>query len=277
MKPIRVGLIQMDSQDQKEKNMKKASSLLGEAVLQGASLVAFPEYFNFVGEERDEIEQAETIPGPTTVEISSWAKKHRIWVHGGSILERVKGMDKRFNTTVLLNPQGEIVARYRKIHLFDVDVAGGPIVTESRIRKPGDEIVICPTAVATVGLTICYDLRFCEIFRILALKGAQIVFTPSMFTQFTGKDHWEPLLRTRAIENQFFLLAPAQIGQKPLCAAYGHSMILDPWGAILAEAPTGETTVVADLDLEEMERIRQELPSLRNRKPSAYHWPESTR
>jgi predicted amidohydrolase len=274
MKSIRVGVIQMDSQDHKEKNIKKAYDLLQEAVSRGVRLVGLPEYFSFIGEEEAEMEQAETIPGPTTVQMAVWAKKHEIWLHGGSILERVDGGDRFFNTTVLLDPRGHIISRYRKIHLFDVDVPDGPAMTESRIRGPGNEIVTCSTPIGTVGLSICYDLRFCEIYRILALKGAQIVFIPSMFTAFTGNYHWEPLLRVRAIENQFFVLAPAQIGKKPPYSCYGHSMIINPWGTILAEAPDSETSVVADVDLDEMDRIRQQLPCLKNRRPTAYRWPD---
>jgi len=273
MKSVRVGVIQMDSQDQKERNMRKAFDLIGEAASGGAKLVGLPEYFNFIGEEEDEMRQAETIPGPTTLQLAEWAKKHRIWLHGGSILERVEGKDRLFGTTVFLDPNGSIIGQYRKIHLFDVDIDRGPVSTESRIREPGDQIVSCPTSIGTVGLSICYDLRFCEIFRILALKGTQMVFIPSAFTQVTGRDHWEPLLRARAIENQFFVLAPAQIGDKPLYPCYGHSLIVDPWGTIVAQAPDGETSLVADLDLENMERIRQQLPCLKNRNPAAYRWP----
>jgi predicted amidohydrolase len=264
----------MDTQGQKQKNLQKASSLVREAVSKGARLVGLPECFNFVGDEKDELKQAEPIPGPTTLEMSKWAKDLGIWLHGGSILERVEGKEKAFNTTVFFDPRGNIVATYRKIHLFDVDMADGTAVIESRSREPGDEITNCPTAIGSVGLTICYDLRFCEIYRILALKGAQMVFVPAMFTAFTGKDHWEPLIRTRAIENQFFVLAPAQIGEKPLTPSHGHTMIVDPWGTLLAEAIDGETAVVADLDLARLERIRQELPSLKNRRPAAYHWPK---
>ena len=274
MKSLRVGVIQMDSQDEKEKNMRKAADLLKEAVSKGARLVGFPENFNFIGEEKDEIKQGETIPGPTTVQLAAWARKYEIWLHGGSILEKVDGREKLFSTTVLLDPRGEIIGRYRKIHLFDVDIAGGPAATESQIRDPGNEIVTCPTGIGIVGLTICYDLRFCEIYRILALRGAQIVFIPSMFTQFTGRDHWEPLLKARAIENQFFVLAPAQIGKKPHYPCHGHSMIVDPWGAILGAARGGETVVVTDLDLTNMEHIRQQLPSLKNRRPAVYQWPD---
>ena len=273
MKSVRVGVIQMDTQDQKETNMRKASDLIDEAVSRGARLVGLPEYFNFIGDEKDEMGQAETIPGPTISEMAEWARRHRIWLHGGSILEKIEGKDKLFNTTVFFDPNGKIIGQYRKIHLFDVEIENGPSVTESRMLEPGNEIVLRPTPIGTVGLSICYDLRFCEIYRILALKGAQMVFVPSAFTRVTGRDHWEPLLRTRAIENLFFVLAPAQIGEKPLHACYGHSLIVDPWGTILAQAPDGETSLVADLDLENMERLRQQLPCLKNRNPTVYHWP----
>jgi predicted amidohydrolase len=274
MKSLRAAVIQMDSQDQKERNLEKAGDLIGEAVSKGSKLVGLPENFNFIGEELDELAQAETIPGPTTNRLAEWARRHRIWLHGGSILERVDAQNKLFNTTVLLDPNGTTIGRYRKIHLFDVEVASGPATTESRIQQPGDQIVACPTSIGTIGLSICYDLRFCEIYRILALKGVQMAFIPSKFTQFTGRDHWEPLLRARAIENQYFVLAPAQIGEKPPYLCYGHSMIVDPWGSVLADAPHDETSVVADLDFEEMERIRRQIPCLKNRRPRAYRWPD---
>lgn len=273
MKTLRVAVVQMDSQDQKDKNTEKAANLVEEAVSRGARLVGLPEYFNFIGEERDALEQAETIPGPTTSKMADWARKHGIWLHGGSILERVERTDKLFNTTVLFGPVGNIIGKYRKIHLFDIGIPGGPVTTESRIREPGDRIVVCPTTIGNIGLSICYDLRFPEIYRILALKGTEMVFVPAEFTLHTGRDHWEPLIRARAIENQFFVLAPAQIGVKPLFPCYGHSMIVDPWGIVLAQAPDTETVVVTDLDFDQLFCIRQQIPSLKNRRPAAYHWP----
>jgi predicted amidohydrolase len=193
----------------------------------------------------------------------------------GSIVERIEGKEKLRNTSALVSPEGEIEAVYRKIHMFDVEVAG-ITYRESETEASGDEIVVADAAGVPLGMAICYDLRFPEVFRILALRGARTIALPSAFTLHTGKDHWEVLIRARAIENQVFMVAAGQIGKHPPDKeSYGRSMIVDPWGVPLAVAQDTESYIVADLDFEVQERIREKLPSLANRRPAAYRWPES--
>jgi predicted amidohydrolase len=270
---MRVGIVQMDSKADKEANLRKARELIEEAVGKGASLIGLPEYFNYMGPGHQEPAEAETVPGPTTQMLASLAKEHGIWLHGGSLLEKVPGRAKMYNTTVVFDPNGEIVTRYRKIHLFDIEIKDGPTFTESDSKESGDEIVYFRIGEVKVGLTICYDMRFPELYRILTLRGARIVMIPSAYTYFTGKDHWEPVLRTRAIENQIYIVASAQVGTKPGFQTYGHSLVIDPWGNIIAEAEDEETVLVADLDMDYLERIREQIPCLNNRRPLVYDWP----
>jgi predicted amidohydrolase len=277
MKKIRAAAVQMDSRDDKKLNLEKARDLIEKAVSQGAQIVGLPEYFNFVGPDERKFEEAEPIPGPTTDFLSSLAAKHHLWLQGGSITERVEGHQKLFNTTVFFNPKGEPIARYRKIHLLEIAVKNGVELRESDTKEPGEEIVICETDLGKVGLSICYDMRFPEVYRIMALNGAVIIFVSADFALYTGKDHWEPILRTRAIENQCFLIAPAQIGIKPYVPpfpTYGRSMIIDPWGTVIAKAPDTETCIVAELDMDYLETLRQQLPALKTRRPQTYRWPE---
>ena len=193
----------------------------------------------------------------------------------GSVSERVEGEELPFNTSALIDPEGEIVATYRKIHMFDVEVGG---VTLPRVggragRRRGGRRE--PAGEFELGMTICYDLRFPELYRILAVRGARVLAVPSAFTRPTGTDHWHVLIRARAIENQAFVLAPNQVGEAPPhYDSFGHSMIADPWGRVLAEADDGEGIAVADLDFAAQDEIRERLPSLANRRPSAYRWPQ---
>ena len=184
------------------------------------------------------------------------------------------GADRLFNTSCLIDPDGDLVATYRKLHMFDVDV-GGVSYRESEREQPGDELVVAEVGGVEVGLSVCYDLRFPELYRILAVRGARVLTVPSAFTRPTGRDHWHVLLRARAIENQAFVLAPNQFGEAPPhYGSYGRSAIVDPWGIVLAQAADGEGFVAADLDLERQREIRASLPSLANRRPDAYRWPE---
>lgn len=262
-----VAAIQMNSQENKELNITKAERFIDEAVERGATLVGLPEYFNFLGSDKEKLAQAEPIPGPTIERLAAKARAYGIYLHCGSIPERGERTDKVYNTNVLLNPQGEILAKYRKIHLFDIALEGQPSYRESATIQAGEEAVVVETDFAPIGLSICYDLRFPELYRRLAVQGAKIIFIPAAFTLYTGKDHWEVLIRARAIENQAYVIAPAQVGAhgggKRAC--YGKSMIVDPWGTVLAKAPDKEGVIVADLDLEYLEKLRKELPSLTNR------------
>ncbi|MED4600480.1 carbon-nitrogen hydrolase family protein [Paenibacillus validus] len=271
MRKIKVATVQMDSQHDKASNLQKAERLIREAAGQGAQYVALPEYFNFVGTEEQEEANAEYIPDGETVQfLSRLSKELNIWLHGGSMLEKVRGEVKFYNATVLFNPQGELVGKYRKIHLFDVEIESGPSYLESQTKDFGREVVVCDTDFAKIGLAICYDIRFPELFRLQSLKGAEILMLPAEFTLYTGRDHWETLLRARAIENQAYVIAPGQIGKKPSYQSYGRSMIVDPWGTVIATAADAEMVTVAEIDLDYVQQIRKQVPSLKNRRPEVY-------
>lgn len=266
---MRVGLVQINSQENRQHNVARAIELIDHAVAQGAQLVALPECVTFLGRREHHAANAESIDGETAQAFAATAKRHGIWLHGGSIIEKTS-QGKDYNTTMVFNPRGERVAVYRKIHLFDVDIAPGSY-RESDTYLPGDQIVTTDIHGITLGLTICYDMRFPELYRLLALAGAKIIAVPAAFTAFTGKDHWEPLLRARAIENQCYIIAPAQWGEHPVGRqCYGRSVIINPWGTVIAQAPDGEGVVVANLDMNELERIRKSVPSLANRRPNVY-------
>ena len=268
---MRVAAIQMHSSDIKADNVEQALALIARAANYGATLVALPEVWTYLGDTAGVAGVADDIPGPLTERLAEAARRHGIYLHCGSIYERVAGEPRAFNTTVVLDPDGDIMARYRKIHLFDVNIGGNVAFTESETIAPGHETVVVDLGGVKLGLAICYDLRFPELFRMLALDGAELIAMPAAFTQFTGKDHWEVLLRARAIENQVFMLAPNEHGRHPGgSVTYGRSMIVDPWGTVLATAPDGPGVVVADCDLNTLARIRREVPSLANRQPDAY-------
>jgi len=255
----------MNSINKKKINLEKAEQFICLAAQGGAKIVALPEMFSFFGEIKEKEENAEPIPGPTIDCLKKLAKKFRIYLLCGSILEKPEREDKKlfYNTSVFLNPQGEIIARYRKMHLFDVNLPDGSSWQESELITPGDETVQIATSEAIFGLSICYDLRFPELYRKLAKGGVQIVFIPSAFTLETGKDHWETLVRARAIENQFYVIAPNQVGRDSLGRSYwGKSMVVDPWGIVLAKASEGETMIFAQIDLSYQQKIRENLPSL---------------
>jgi predicted amidohydrolase len=271
---VRAGVVQLNSNEDKDRNLEIAGSLVRAAAKDGAELIVLPEKFNLLGTAEQMSEAAESLDGPTLRSVTTLASELGVWIVAGSIVERVEGEEKFRNTSVLVSPKGDIEAVYRKIHMFDVEV-GGLTYTESETEAPGEEIVIVSAAHVELGMAICYDLRFPEVFRIQALRGARVVSLPSAFTLHTGKDHWEVLVRARAIENQVFMLAAGQIGKHPPGReSYGRSMIVDPWGVTLAVAPDDECHVVAELDLDLQVQIREKLPSLANRRPSAYRWPE---
>jgi predicted amidohydrolase len=268
---MRVAAVQMTSGDDKQANIDDALALIARAARYGATLVALPEVWTYLGDLAGVADNAEPIPGYTTERLADAARKHGIYLHCGSIYERAPGEPRVYNTSAVLGPDGDLLARYRKIHMFDVALEGNVVFQESANVAPGDEIVTVDLGGVTLGLTICYDLRFPELFRLLALQGAEIIAMPAAFTQFTGKDHWEVLLRARAIENQVFMLAPNESGKHPGgSVTYGRSLVIDPWGTVLATAPDGPGLAVADCDLAQLARIRRELPSLANRRPSAY-------
>ena len=273
---LRIGLVQMNSRSDKTANLAVAEQLVTEAAQQGAQLVALPEYVNFLGPRELHDANAEPIPGPTTERFAELARRLGIYLLGGSILERSEIPGKFYNTSVLYGPDGSILAIYRKIHLFDVDLTGNVTSNESATILPGDRIVTAEVAGHTVGLTICYDLRFPELYRLLALAGAELILVPAAFTLYTGKDHWHVLLRARAIENQCYVAAPAQIGpHDPGQQCYGHTLVADPWGTVIAEATNRVGVVVTTLDFAYLREVRQQLPSLANRRPEVYAQPAS--
>jgi predicted amidohydrolase len=271
---LRAAAVQLNSTGDKERNLATAESLIRGAAGAGAELLVLPEKFNVLGTAAEMRAGAEPLNGPTLRRMAGLARELRVWMVAGSIVEAVEGDEKLRNTSVLLDPEGEIEAVYRKIHMFDVEV-GGIVYRESDMEAPGDEIVLADAGGLCLGLAICYDLRFPELFRILAVQGARAIALPAAFTLHTGKDHWEVLVRARAIEDQVFMIAAGQIGKHPPDhESYGRSTIVDPWGIPLAIAPDAECFIVADLDLDAQQRVREKLPSLANRKPEAYRWPE---
>lgn len=273
---LRIAAVQMNTGSDKERNIETGLGLIDRASAEGARLIALPEVWTYLGTEEGGIEAAEPIPGPVTDRLAERARRHDVYIHAGSIQERIDGDPARtWNTTVLIDPSGEIIARYRKIHLFDVVLDGVAAYQESATVAPGDEIVTAQVDDLTVGLTICYDIRFPELYRILALAGAELILQPAAFTMTTGKDHWETLIRARAIENTVYLCSPAQVGQHGdghWC--YGRAMIVNPWGTVLATAPDEETVIHATIDKATLARIRRQVPSLANRMPEHYAWPD---
>ena len=271
MDTLRVAVVQMNSQSDKAANVATAERLIDQAVAAGAQVVALPECVDFLGPHAMQADLAEPIPGPTTECFAAKARQHGIYLLGGSILEQSPVPGKHYNTSVLFGPDGAILAVYRKIHLFDVDLTGNVSTSESETTLPGEQIVTAQIAGHSVGLTICYDLRFPELYRLLALAGAELIFVPAAFTLYTGKDHWHVLLRARAIENQCYIAAPAQIGPHDGGQCYGHAVIVDPWGTVVAEAPNQrEAIAVATIDFAYLQQVRRELPALANRRPAAY-------
>jgi predicted amidohydrolase len=271
---MRAAAVQLNSTEDRSRNLEVAERLVREAAADGAELVVLPEKWPLLGRPEELRASAEPVGGPTLSAASGWARELGIHLIAGSISERVEGREKIFNTSVAFGRGGEIVAVYRKIHMFDVDV-GGVSYRESAIEQPGEEIVTADAGPLRVGLTVCYDLRFPELYRILALRGALAIAVPSAFTEKTGRDHWEVLLRARAIENQVFVVAADQVGEAPPhYNSFGRSMVVDPWGVVLAQATDTECFVAADLDLSIQDEMRRSLPSLANRRPGAYRWPE---
>lgn len=274
---LRVACVQLTSRSDKAANLEKAERLVAEAAATGADLVLLPEKWNAIGDAEVLHGAAETLEAGESVEaMSGWARGHGITLVGGSITERRDGRDKLSNTSVVFDSEGAIAAVYRKIHLFDVEV-GGHVYRESDAEEPGDESVVVEAEGWPIGLTVCYDVRFPELYRILALQGAELATVPAHFTLYTGKDHWELLLRARAVENQYYVAAAAQIGETlPGRLSYGRSLIADPWGIVVATAPDEETVIAAELDRSRLEEVRAKLPSLASRQADAYRWPTPT-
>src|SRR3954466_2395844 len=271
---LRVACVQMTSGPDKAANLEAAERLVARAAATGADVVALPEKWNAIGTTEQLHAAAEPLDGgESVIAMGEWARRHGITLVGGSISERREGREKLSNTSLAFGPDGELLGLYRKIPLFDVEV-GGHVYRESEAEEPGAEPVVVQGEGWPIGLTVCYDVRFPELYRILALEGAELVTVPAHFTTPTGKDHWHVLLRARAIENQLYVVAAAQIGETlPGRPAYGRSLIADPWGIVVAQAPDEETVIAAELDRAHLQNIRAKLPSLANRQPNAYRWP----
>lgn len=262
-----VAICQMDSQDNKEHNLAQAVKMIQESAEKGARLAVFPENMNYMG--RGYRKQAEVIPGRTSEILCDAAKKYEMWVVSGSIPE-VDTSGNPKNTVMLISPEGKICCKYSKIHMFDVNVPGGQSYQESKYNTAGKELIVYDTELGSLGLAICYDLRFGEMFRLMTLAGAKIICIPSSFTADTGKKHWETLLRARAIENEVYIIAANQIGKKVNMEAYGESMIVDPWGNIIARSNKKIGVTVAEVDLKYLETVRSKMPVLSNRRTDVY-------
>jgi predicted amidohydrolase len=272
---MRTAAVQLNSTDDKERNTTVADRLVRDAAADGADLIVLPEKFNVLGEHDDYVAGAESLDGPTITWARETARELGVDLVAGSIVEKREGHEKLGNTSVHVGRDGEVKAVYRKIHMFDV-VVGGIEYRESASEEPGDEIVLSEARDGIpLGLTVCYDLRFPELFRILAIRGARVITLPAAFTKVTGRAHWEILVRARAIENQAFVVAADQIGAHPPDKeSFGGSMIVDPWGEVLARAPDEECFIAANLDFARQDEVRDQLPSLANRVAGAYRWPD---
>ncbi len=275
---LRAAAVQLRSTPDRERNLRTADRLVREAAGRGASLVVLPEKWSVLGTPEQTAAGAEPLDGPALTWARAIAAELGIDLVAGSIAERVDGAERGRNTSVHVAPDGSDAATYRKVHMFDVEV-GGRVYRESEHEEAGESLVVTRTAGGVeVGMSVCYDLRFPELYRILAVRGARVLVVPAAFTLATTREHWEILLRARAIEDQCFVIAANQVGEHaPGYSSGGRSMIVDPWGVVLAQAPDTECVVVADLDLARQDEVRRTLPSLANRRPDAYAWPEAVR
>ena len=256
-------VVQMTSTADVERNLATAERLVAEAAARGAGFVALPENFGFLRSTGDPAPEAQSLDGPWVRRMSDVARRHRIALLLGSLPERSEEAGKVHNTSVLLGPDGAVLAVYRKIHLFDIDLPGLEHLKESREVAAGQDLVVAQAPFGPLGMTICYDVRFPELYRALTRRGARVLAVPSAFTERTGKDHWEVLLRARAIENLAYVVAPAQVGVHGKGrSSHGHALIVDPWGAVLAQVADGEGMALAELDFDRQDRLRRELPAL---------------
>lgn len=265
------GVIQIDTQDNYEENLKTAKELIAEGAARGAKILALPE--NWVYQGKDYLRYAEDMPGGNVFrELSQLAVKLGIWIHSGSLSQKNADDPRPYNTTMLINPKGELTAKYNKIHVFDVDVVNAGSYRESDSKKPGDNIVVADAGeFGKIGLSICYDMRFPELYRLMALEGAEVFVAPSSFLLMTGKDHWETLLRARAIENSCYMLAPGQCGVKYDGPTYGRSMIIDPWGTVIATASDAPCVITGEINLEYRIKVKKQLLTLENRREDVYN------
>jgi len=264
---FKAGIVQMNSGPDVEENMRAVREYTAYAAAEGAKFIMFPETVDYIGAQMGK--HAERIPGYVTRTFAGLARRHGVYIHCGSITEAAPG-GRPFNTTLLFAPDGQIRALYRKLHLFDVELENGPSFRESDEIAPGSEIVVAEPHFASLGLSICYDIRFPELYRMQAQSGAEVLCVAANFTRETGEKHWETLLRARAVENTSYVLAAGQCGMKRAFEAYGHSMIIDPLGEIVAEAGEEPEVLIAELDRERLENARMSLPCLIGRRQDVY-------
>lgn len=277
---MRVAVVQLCSTDDLAANLANAESGIREAAERGARFVALPENFAYMRREGGRFPCAQGPDGEILRALSDWARTHRIWLLGGTLPEAIPEEERVYNTSVMFSPDGREIARYRKIHLFDVSLGpdGEDRYCESTHFKPGAETVVAATDFGAVGMSICYDLRFPELYRALVDAGARWIVVPSAFARETGKDHWEVLLRARAIENQAFVLAPAQCGHHSADrASHGRSLIIDPWGIVMAQAADEPAVIVADCHEARIEAVRTSVPALSHRRLSGNRPPPRPR
>ncbi len=268
---IRAAVVQLTSRQNVAENLEACAAGCAEAARQGAQLCALPENFAFMGPERGKLALAEPLdeknPGPILARMAALAREHRFHLLCGGFPERGTTPGKCLNASVLIGPDGHVLGVYRKMHLFDVSIPGRAEYRESEVFEGGPGPMVVQTGLGPIGLSVCYDLRFPELYRAESRGGARIIAVPSAFTAHTGAAHWHVLVRARAIENQCFVLAPNQSGtHTEKVVTYGHSLIVDPWGAVLAEVPDGPGVAVADLDLAQQDKVREELPALAHRR-----------
>lgn len=266
---ILAAAVQMTSTSDEARNLAVAERLIRQAASTGARLVVTPENTNYLGPHAEKVKRAEPLDGPTVSGFAALARELGIHLVLGSVNEASDDPTRCHNTSVLLGPGGDLLGAYRKMHLFDVDVSAEVRFKESDTIVPGDEPVVVDTELGAIGLTICYDLRFPALYQALVDAGAQILTIPSAFTLHTGKDHWAPLVRARAIETQCFVIAPGQYGEhddKGLRRSWGHSMIVDPWGHVVGQASDGEGICLAPIDLDHVARVRRAMPVQQHRR-----------
>jgi predicted amidohydrolase len=266
--PYLAAAIQMHSGEDKAANLAAATRLIKQAAVAGAKLVVLPELFNCLGRFETIVAAAEPIPGSTSDVLCRLAARLSVTIVAGSIAECAGRAGKAYNTSLIISPTGQRIAKYRKVHLFDVAIDEGPRTTESHWMVPGEELSIVSTELGVLGQSICYDLRFAELYRALASRHAEVLLVPAAFTRTTGEAHWHTLLRARAIENQAYVIAPNQCGSNTAgIDTFGHSLIVDPWGDILAEAHSdNEQVILAEIDLARVAEIRRQIPVLEHRR-----------
>lgn len=268
---MRIAACQLSTKANIDENIKQTLAILDRAAASGADVAVLPEYFDYMGDDEGARASAQPVPGPLTDLISAKAREKNMWILAGSMRKKFPGENRCGNTSLLFNRQGEITATYQKLHLYDVDLPGRAVYKESDTVIPGDRITTTEIEGIKCGMSICYDLRFPELFRLQTLGGARILFIPAAFILYTGRDHWEVLLRARAIENQCYVVAAGQVGTyMPGKACNGRSMIIDPWGTVLACAQDTVGLAIADLDFDYQTKIREEMPALLNRRKDIY-------